>query len=193
MDFPRTIKVLEAMANDAIFYARQDLAADQVRTNIRAKWKAGRLDSYVKKRARRAVQNTGELGRSLSFKMSSRDNRPNLTFEGADYADYVDKGRFPYLNPSKGIGKGIPPTVLDGWIRSRRIQPRELSTGRILPTTEANIKTMGFLMNRKIKHFGIEPTGFFTDSLKRAQDEHEGDLVNAFEQDVASGIPDFIG
>ena len=50
------------------------------------------------------------------------------------------------------------------------------------------MRSMAFLMNRKIKWFGIEPTHFFSEPEEQARDKYEAKIIEAFEEDIANQV-----
>jgi len=90
----------------------------------------------------------------------------------------------------KGVaqGRGIPPAKMRDWIEASRIQPRDLTTGQFIEKTESNMRSMAFLMNRKIKWFGIEPTHFFSEPEEQARDKYEQKIIEAFEEDIRNQV-----
>jgi hypothetical protein len=78
---------------------------------------------------------------------------------GLDYAWYgqaIIDGRQPW-GKFQG-GKGIPVETMNKWIQQRRLKPR--NKGKFIGNSDQNKRAMSFMMNRKIKHFGIEPFDF---------------------------------
>ena len=110
-----------------------------------------------------------------------------VKYKGLDYGFYLDRGRYPFM---KGVaqGRGIPPAKMRDWIEASRIQPRDLMTGQFIEKTESNMRSMAFLMNRKIKWFGIEPTHFFSEPEEQARDKYEQKIIEAFEEDIRNQV-----
>jgi len=89
-------------------------------------------------------------------------------------ADYVQNGRKP--------GKGIPLASMRNWTKMKRIQPRDMGTGRFKGKADEN--AMRFMMNRKIKHFGIEPFPFVTMARKEILPQFNKALTTAMAKDI---------
>lgn len=144
---------------------------------------------------------TGHLRDSIKFTFT-RFGMP-ITFQLtiADYYKYVDAGRIPGA-------KFPPPNVIRKWIIDRRFVLND-RTGKIQPLhatmprkgkiprrtagqtdlTEAKIKSLTFLIGRKIHRYGIKPTPFFTDTVTDQEiSDLKAALSKAFKQDVLVNI-----
>ncbi len=101
------------------------------------------------KRVTSKIDNTGELVRSLKYKVS----RGTLKFEMAEYGEWVDEGRKP--------GKYAPPQVIEKWVKRKPVRLRD-KQGRFMKQTPKAMKSLAFLINRGIHDYGIRPTKFFS-------------------------------
>jgi len=129
---------------------------------------------------RRKIDNSGKLRKSIKYNTivskSQRSFEFNIVTE--DYGVYVDKGR--------KAGKGIPQRELLKWIKSKPIRVRDLKTKSFVKQTESNIKSLAFLINRKIKEKGIAATNFLSDPFEKEFKELPDDLIEAFGLDIDS-------
>jgi hypothetical protein len=92
------------------------------------------------------------------------------------YAYYVINGRKK--------GKGIPIKAMQQWIKDKKIKPRD-DGGKFSKTSR---ETMGFLMNRKIKYFGIEGFDFVEPARKDVLKRYSGALTKAIKKDILNII-----
>ena len=136
----------------------------------------------VVKGKRRRIDNTGKLRKSIDYTLKVSKN--NTSFEFAmvmeDYGEWVDKGR--------KAGKGIPPNELYKWIKSKPIRVRDLKTKSFVKQTESRIKSLAFLINRKIKKEGIAATNFLSEPFQKEFKDLPRELQEAFALDVEEFI-----
>ena len=185
--FPRLEAVLEEMGDFVVKQAKRNLTEKRERINVRAKWQDGRPTSFEFKKGKRKSSASGTLEKSLGYDLKETDQGIVIEYRGRSYGLYLDKGRYPFM---KGVaqGKGIPPAKMRDWIEASRIQPRDLTTGQFIEKTESNMRSMAFLMNRKIKWFGIEPTHFFSEPEEQAREKYEQKIIEAFEEDIRNQV-----
>lgn len=126
---------------------------------------------------RRRIDNTGKLRESIAYALGVSPNSFSMEFIMEDYGEWVDQGRKK--------GKGAPPEEIKKWIKTKPIKPRD-ETGRFVQATESRINSLAFLINRKIKEKGIEPTYFFTKPFDQAFKELPEDLLEAYQLDMES-------
>lgn len=123
--------------------------------------------------------NTGKLSQSLGYTLT--DN--SVEVFGEDYLIPVDIGRFPqnvnkvyYPNikdfkayaTQKSVPTGIPVDKLKQWLRQRGLK-----------------ESLSYIINKKIREKGIEPSYFFTKAFNKSYleitEDIEVDLVNEIE------------
>jgi hypothetical protein len=154
--------------------ARALLEIKRPRTSIRAKWKkvgeGWTPISVQKKTFRGNYVASGQLVNSIQ----PNPQGMTLGITMSKTADWVQNGRKP--------GKGIPLDSMRNWTKMKRIQPRDLSTGRF--KSKATAESMRYLMNRKIKHFGIEPFPFVQMSRTEILPSFNKALTKAMAQDI---------
>jgi len=172
--FKNSEAVVAEYSNKWAVAARMMLEVKRPRTSIRAKWKkvgeGWTPISVTKKTFRGNYVASGQLVNSIQ----PNPNGMTLGITMNKTADYVQNGRKP--------GKGIPLESMRNWTKMKRIQPRDLSTGRF--KSKATAESMRFMMNRKIKHFGIEPFPFVTMARTEILPSFNKALTKAMAQDI---------
>ena len=172
--FKNSEAVVAEYSNKWAVAARMLLEVKRPRTSIRAKWKkvgeGWTPISVTKKTFRGNYVASGQLVNSIQ----PNPNGMTLGITMNKTGDYVQNGRKP--------GKGIPLDSMRNWTKMKRIQPRDLSTGRF--KSKATAEGMRFAMNRKIKHFGIEPFPFVTMARTEILPSFNKALTKAMAQDI---------
>ena len=123
--------------------------------------------------------NSKDLWKSIAYHVQvSKTTVGSFEFDIVmeDYGEWVDKGRKP--------GKGVPPEALYKWIKTKPVRLRDLKTGQFVKSTESKIKSLAFLINRKIKEEGIAATNFLSDPFNKYFPKLPDDLIEAFSLDV---------
>lgn len=111
------------------------------------------LDKYGESVIKEAVtrlknsghSNTGNLARSLGYEIEESKRELTLVFFGADYLEYVDKGRKPGSKPP-------PIKPIKKWVKQKGIEPKA-----------------AYAIAKKIGKYGIKPTNFWTIASTRRQ------------------------
>ena len=127
------------------------------------------------------INYTGRLSKSLDYEMG--EDRGNLTasFIMEDYGQFVDEGRKP--------GKGAPPDKILEWVLKKPIKIRD-SKGKFTQATQKQKESIAFLINRKIKEKGIEPTWFFTKQFDTYFKKLPSQLERALAKDIENSLAD---
>ena len=130
---------------------------------------------------KRRIDVDGTLRKSINYEVEVFKNSFGFYIEMEDYGKYVDKGR--------KAGKGVPPHVLynsqgTGWIQKKPIRLRDLKTGEFLKETPSRMKSLAFLINRKIKEEGIAATNFISEPFSEEFRKLPDELIEAFGLDV---------
>jgi hypothetical protein len=172
--FKNSEAIVAEYSNKWAVSARMMLELKRPRTSIRAKWKkvgeGWTPISVTKKTFRGNYVASGQLVNSIQ----PNPNGMTLGITMNKTGDYVQNGRKP--------GKGIPLESMRNWTKMKRIQPRDLSTGKF--KSKATAEGMRFAMNRKIKHFGIEPFPFVTMARTEILPSFNKALTKAMAQDI---------
>ena len=166
-------KVLADFADNVVRLAKINVGKTYTAKNSRGK-------SYKKR-----IDNSGNLRNSITseLKTKTKDGRFSkgfIIFKMLEYGFNVDKGR--------RAGKGVPPQVLIDWIKKKPLRIRDLKTGSFVKQTESRVKGLAYVINRKIKKYGIPATNFFTD----AYDSQEEKLFSQLQEAIAQDNIDYI-
>lgn len=180
MKYKKTEGIIKEAAEYFANQAQLQLKAKHPRTTIRANWKRTGNDwqpvNVEKKKVRANYVASGNLVRSI------KPIADGLEFgiEYDQYGDAIRKGRKP--------GKGIPISRMHEWTKIKGLRPRDLKTGSFAKNTPSNRKAMGYLMNRKIKHFGIEPFDFVQMPRRVTLDKYRADIAKAVSEDIKDNL-----
>ena len=166
-------KVLADFADNVVRLAKINVGKTYTAKNSKGK-------SYKKR-----IDNSGNLRNSITseLKTKTKDGRFSkgfIIFKMLEYGFNVDKGR--------RAGKGVPPQVLIDWIKKKPLRIRDLKTGSFVKQTESRVKGLAYVINRKIKKYGIPATNFFTD----AYDSQEEKLFSQLQEAIAQDNIDYI-
>lgn len=185
--FPITLRVAEDMVKWRAGQIQLNLDAKVPRASIRAKWKkAGTSWTPISHRIQRIRTNyraTGALINSIKGYVNSLDD---MGISAIWYAEAIRKGRQP-MGAMKG-GKGIPLDAMKQWTQVRRLRPKNPETGEFIKNTESNKKSMRYLMNRKIKFFGMQAYDFMDHTREITNERYMPKLEKAMKQDIENLI-----
>ena len=170
---------LNEFAEKVISNAQRELGTTKPRKSYEATWRKGKLLSYQVKMKRRRSDNSGALRESLDYNVEKLKDGYLLTISSLDYGIFVNEGREP--------GKGMPVAILKRWLKSKPVRLQKEGGGFVKQTAKG-IDSLAFLINRKIKAFGIEANPFMTMSLERFQPELAGSIGEEYAKQVAETI-----
>ena len=161
-------KALADFADNVVRLAKINIGKTYTAKNSRGK-------SYKKR-----IDSSGKLRNSITSELNTRteDGRFSkgfIIFKMLEYGLNVDKGR--------RAGKGVPPQVLVDWIKKKPLRIRDLETGSFVKQTESRVKGLAYVINRKIKKYGIPATNFFTDAYESQEDKFMAEMQEAIAQD----------
>lgn len=161
-------KALADFADNVVRLAKINIGKTYTAKNSRGK-------SYKKR-----IDNSGKLRNSITSELKTRteDGRFSkgfIIFKMLEYGLNVDKGR--------RAGKGVPPQVLIDWIKKKPLRIRDLETGSFVKQTESRVKGLAYVINRKIKKYGIPATNFFTDAYESQEDKFMAEMQEAIAKD----------
>lgn len=176
-------KALNEFGSEAVRYMKLNLGVTRRRISRRSKWKKNgkkwrATSTKIKYRKGRSVA-TGKLQSSVKHKVVG--TKVQISMES--YGDNVEYGRAPN-------SKMAPPSSIYKWTQAKKIQLRDLKTGKFEKEDHKKRKAMAFQMNRSIAYFGIEPYPFRSMAITRALDEHRGKIAEAMIKDIQDGIND---
>lgn len=151
------------MTETAAYLAAQsilELTAKRPRTAIRSSWE--KVGDGWKPVAPQKKVFRGNYVASGNLVKSIRPFSDGLEFgiTALWYAEAIRAGRQPWPNWKFKGNKYIPPDAMKEWTEIKRLRPRNVKTGQFIANTEKNRNAMRFMMNRKIRYFGIEPFDF---------------------------------
>ena len=121
---------------------------------------------------------SGKLGESLKINVQPKvkvfGQVYRMQINMADYGENVDKGRKP--------GKGLPPGVLQDWLR----QPNTLQkvTGQDKQLKDYERKSLAYVINRSIKKKGIKPKNWIQPAVDKAGKNIVGVIEAAIAEDI---------
>lgn len=95
---------------------------------------------------------TGRLLNSINYEIETRDTIVSLHINMEDYAQFVNDGR--------AAGKFPPLLEIENWIKTRGITMKRKPKGLKGITREREVKTLAFLIGRKIARVGTRPKKF---------------------------------
>lgn len=161
-------KVLADFADNVVRLAKINIGKTYTAKNSRGK-------SYKKR-----IDNSGKLRNSITSELKTRTedgrfSKGYIIFKMLEYGLNVDKGR--------RAGKGVPPQALIDWIKKKPLRIRDLETGSFVKQTESRVKGLAYVINRKIKKYGIPATNFFTDAYESKEDKFMAEMQEAIAQD----------
>ena len=161
-------KALADFADNVVRLAKINIGKTYTAKNSRGK-------SYKKR-----IDNSGKLRNSITSELKTRTedgrfSKGYIIFKMLEYGLNVDKGR--------RAGKGVPPQVLVDWIKKKPLRIRDLETGSFVKQTESRVKGLAYVINRKIKKYGIPATNFFTDAYESQEDKFMAEMQEAIAKD----------
>lgn len=184
MKYPLTEAIIQEAGNFMAQQVRYELQAKRKRTSIKAKWKKNGSEwqptSVKKSTINKNFVSSGNILKSV------KPIADGLEF-GVDFAWYgqaIIEGREPW-GKFKG-NKGIPVETMNKWIQQRRLRPR--NNGKFIGNSDKNKRAMAFMMNRKIKHFGIEPFNFVKMPRQVTIDRFLPKIKDAIKQDIQNSL-----
>jgi len=127
----------------------------------------------IKGKKRRWVA-TRQLIDNLTYNTAFAEKSGRITMKffakgpAKQYADVVEWGRRAY----PGQWKHAPPKqAIADWIKVKNIRPREKGTGKILPSTPANLNRLNYNIRKSILEKGTPGVHYFGDAIRDELDE----------------------
>ena len=121
---------------------------------------------------------SGALGKSLRIgvqpKVKLFGQIYRMQIRMAEHGEYLDKGRKP--------GKGLPPGVLEEWLRLPNVLARV--TGQDARLKDYQIKSLAFVINRSIKKKGIKPKNWIQPAFDKVTPKIAGVVEAALAEDI---------
>jgi hypothetical protein len=176
MDGVNINRALKEMTEFLASQMQINLGAKVKRKTYRSNWKNGKPFNTRIKSIRASHDASGALISSIKVKKSNIGYAVTMN----EYGIYVNYGRKK--------GKGIPPAAMNKWSKSKNLKPRDAETGAFIANTFQNRRAMSFMMNRKIKNFGIEPFPFMQMSREAATNKYRKIIKEATKKDIANNL-----
>lgn len=173
---PNTEKQIERMAVEFKLQIQGQLRRSRKRVSIKAKWTKDGKTWKPSKITKSTYTSNYKASGNLIDSVKVEGKGLNWEVSMLPYAYYVINGRKK--------GKGIPIKAMQQWIKDKKIKPRD-EGGKFSKTSR---ETMGFLMNRKIKYFGIEGFDFVEPAKKDVLKRYSGALTKAIKKDILNII-----
>jgi hypothetical protein len=167
-------------AEGVIKDARIELGAKQPKKSYRARWKGGNLQSFTVTTKRYVPDASGRLSKSLRYEIKEVQGNILVVFYAAEHWYYVNFGR--------KAGKGMPVDVLRKWIQEKPVRLQQGGGRGFAKQTQKGREALGFLINRKIRTFGIEGNRFFTKTVDIYTDELRENLGRRVARDLVKQI-----
>ena len=121
---------------------------------------------------------SGQLGESIKLDVQPKvkvfGQIYRLQIRMAEYGEYVDEGRKP--------GKGLPPTVLENWLRYPNVLQKV--TGQDKQLSDYERKSLAFVINRSIKRKGIKPKNWIQPAFDKVTPKIAGVVEAAIAEDI---------
>jgi len=144
------------------------------RTGVTANWKKTGSNSWKPYNIRKRKYTANRMASGFLH-----DNTKVIKMDVYEYAVtmpwYVD-----VLINGRKKGKGIPVKVMDKWIKKKKIKPRG-ADGKFKSMSR---ETLGYLMNRKIKYFGIEGENFIAPERNMIMKNYKSAITRAINKDI---------
>lgn len=187
---------------DRILEAYGDRVLKLSRINLGRSFRATRPNG---KKYRKKIDVSGDLKRSLDYDLETRGKdgrftKGKLEFYMLDYGDFVDKGQKGRVSTYRASRKSPykrkkqpPVNALTKWADKKLKRIQDLENGGFKKKTDAAVKSLAFLIGRKIKNHGIEATHFFTDPLEAEGAKLADALASALGDDYSNGVAQDIG
>jgi hypothetical protein len=182
------LEYLNEFASLVVRDAKRELDAKQPRRSVKAVWKDGKPVSWKERTIRRVPNTTGALKDSIRYEIKEIQGNTVVFFYALEYWYYVNFGRKGILiQPTRPDAKAPPKGVIKAWTESKNIRPRD-EDGSFIPNTSSNRASMNYMINRKIKWFGISGTQFWTKTFSIYADEMREKLGKRIAKDLLNEI-----
>jgi hypothetical protein len=179
MRFVNTEDSLNKFAGNVTRLAKIGLGATRDIIGRRTKWQGSQVLGSTKVRRKGKINASGNLSKSLSYKVTPNEGGVVTTFMMNDYGIYIDQGRKP-----GGIKKGA---LTFNWAKSKGMRPRVFINGKMggfAKNTDSARRGMMFMIGRKIRTFGYEKTEFFTEPFNKEMKTLTKQVEDALAKDI---------
>jgi hypothetical protein len=187
MKYNATEKIVKKAANYFATLAALELSAKRPKLGIRATWKkVGKQWEPAGPPKRITIRGNSVASGNLLRSLRGWSQGLEFGVEMDWYGQAVINGRQPE-GKYRG-GKGIPSDKLSSWAKMKNIKPRNIKTGQFIKNNDSNRKGMVFAMNRKIKHFGIEPFDFIKMPRRATLAKYRDEIAAAVKKDIQNNL-----
>lgn len=121
---------------------------------------------------------TGELVKSVKYKLDFGERTFIVSLELEDYWKWVEKGTAPHFPPVNAILS---------WIKAKPVLPYPDKNGK-LPTP----KQLAYLIGRKISEVGTEGSHDLENTLVQMNSEYEELIIEALDKDIGSALDEIM-
>lgn len=122
----------------------------EIVSNILSEWAEKYAIESRENLLRKRGKATGKLLESINFEIELQNTMVYANINMEDYAKFVNDGRGP--------GKFPPLKEIEDWVKTRGITMKDKPKKGI--TREREVKTLAFLIGRKISQVGTKPKKF---------------------------------
>ena len=177
VNLPKTDAQLERIAIAFKEALQSAMRRKRKRTSLRVKW-AKTQTGWKPKKVTKGSYTSNMVASGYLLNNTKVVSKGPLDYSVSmpSYAKFLIEGRKK--------GKGIPVRNMDSWIKQKRIKPKN-EKGQV---KKMDKRTLGFLMNRKIKYFGIEGYDFVAPERKDILRRYNSALSKAMNQDLQNII-----
>ena len=146
----------------------------------------------------RKIDSSGDLRKSIKYEVKVSDDSLDSTFSMEDYGVLRDAGQLGhkkkilkggnksiFLPRGKGFTSKFPKvSAIEEWVKKKPIRVRDLKTNQFVTATPQRLKSLSFLIGRKIFNEGIQPGLFFSDAWNKEYKDLPDKLIQAFSEDI---------
>ena len=179
-----TIDAMNLYAKEVIRRAKRNL---KIKTKVEGK--------------NRITDNTGDLAKSLSYKLVKSNTGLNIKFFSTKkYAEFIEQGvkgstssygsasKSPFKFKSQNLASG----VVEEWINTKPIKLRDLKTNQFISPTEQAKKQASFLIGRSIANKGIAPRHYFKNAIEETKKRFVINLGLGMVKDTFKNFKDIV-
>lgn len=139
-----------------------------------------RVNRSIRGKQRNRVA-TGNLMRSLTYKLKVRNNKYTMDFttnstDTKQYADIIEYGRKPN-------SKAPPSQAIYDWINDRKLKLRN-KNGQFIKTTESRLRSAAWNIAQSIGKRGIVGIKYFNEAITEEIDSRGDDFFNLLTKEL---------
>lgn len=120
-----------------------------------------------------------ELERSLDYRIDDSGDEINVILLSADHIEFVEEGRLPTRNG----GTGEVQRKIEEWIIQKNLPIRPNKNGTI-----PSIKSLSFLISRKIHTEGYKGSGLLKETIEEVYPRYEERINEAIDMDISEYV-----